>query len=296
MSLLRILRFIYTHPLNKRNKLKALQRYITWQIGSRILPSAVAINFVGKSRLLVKTGMTGATGNIYTGLHEFEDMSFLLHLLRKEDVFVDIGANVGSYTILAGSVAGSKCFSIEPIPTTFTALIDNVNLNGIYDKVCCLNIGIGKENGRLKFTSTLDSINHVKSTTDKEIDFIDVPVKKLDDVLGNKEPTLIKIDVEGFETEVIAGAVKTLSRHSLIAVIMELNGSGKRYGYDETALHQKMLDYGFCSYLYLPFERKLQPLNTKNNNSGNTLYLRNIEKIKERLQSSLKFMINGIEI
>jgi len=241
--------------------------------------------------------MTGATGNIYTGLHEFEDMSFLLHFLRKDDIFVDIGANVGSYTILAGSVVGSKCFSIEPIPTTFTALIDNVNLNGIYDKVSCLNIGIGAGNGQLKLTSILDSINHVKSTTDKETDLIiDVPVKKLDDVLGDEEPTLIKIDVEGVETEVIASAVKTLSRYSLIAVIMELTGSGKRYGYDETALHQKMLDYGFCPYLYLPFERKLQLLNTKNNNSGNTLYLRNVEKVRERLQNAVKFVINGIEI
>jgi len=46
MSLLRTLRFIYTHPLNKNNKLKALQRFIAWQIGSRILPGAVAISFV----------------------------------------------------------------------------------------------------------------------------------------------------------------------------------------------------------------------------------------------------------
>lgn len=296
MNLLGIFKFIYTHPLNKKNKLKALQRVIRWQIGSRLLPGAVAVDFVAKSRLLVKTGMTGATGNIYTGLHEFEDMSFLLHFLRKDDIFVDIGANVGSYTILAGSIAGAKCFSIEPIPKTFMALIDNVNLNGIYEKVCCLNIGIGGENGQLKFTSTLDSMNHVKSTIDTETNFINVPVKKLDDVLGDEEPILMKIDVEGFETEVIAGAVKTLSRHSLIAIIMELNGSGERYGYDETVLHQQMLDYGFCPYLYSPFERQLQPLNTKNNHSGNTLYLRNIERVRERLQNAVKFVINEIEI
>lgn len=52
--------------------------------------------------------MTGATGNIYVGLHEFEDMAFLLHVLRRTDLFVDVGANIGSYTILAGGAAGAK--------------------------------------------------------------------------------------------------------------------------------------------------------------------------------------------
>jgi len=48
---------------------------------------------VNGSKFLVKTGETGLTGNIYTGLHEFPDMGFLLHFLRAEDLFVDIGAN-----------------------------------------------------------------------------------------------------------------------------------------------------------------------------------------------------------
>jgi len=105
--------------------------------------------------------MTGATGNIYTGLHEFEEMSFVLHFLRKDDVMFDIGANIGSYTILAGAVVGAECFAFEPIPDTFGHLIDNVNINGIYEKVKCYNIGIADKNGILKFTSNLDTCNHV---------------------------------------------------------------------------------------------------------------------------------------
>ena len=63
--------------------------------------------------------MTGATGNIYTGLHEFEDMMFLLHLLRPGDIFVDAGANIGSYTVLASAVVGAKSISFEPVPPLF---------------------------------------------------------------------------------------------------------------------------------------------------------------------------------
>jgi hypothetical protein len=60
-------------------------------------------------------GLTGATGNWYCGLDAFEDMAFLLHFMREEDLFVDVGANIGSYTILAGNEVGAETIEIEPI-------------------------------------------------------------------------------------------------------------------------------------------------------------------------------------
>ena len=56
--------------------------------------------------------MTGATQNIYCGLQEFEEMAFLLHFLRKDDLPLDIGANIGSYTILAASSVGARTMAI----------------------------------------------------------------------------------------------------------------------------------------------------------------------------------------
>jgi hypothetical protein len=118
MRLLNNYRFLVTHPLTKDRKIRTLTRWLRWQIGSRVLGCSVAVPFVNNTRLLVKPGMTGATGNIYCGLHEFEDMAFVLHLLRPGDLFVDIGANIGSYTILAGAT-GANAISFEPVPSTF---------------------------------------------------------------------------------------------------------------------------------------------------------------------------------
>jgi predicted RNA methylase len=73
--------------------------------------------------------MTGATGNIYVGLMEYEDMSFLLHYLQKDDLFYDIGANVGVYTVLTSQVKEVKTVSIEPLPLTYEKLLDNININ-----------------------------------------------------------------------------------------------------------------------------------------------------------------------
>ena len=111
--------FLLSHPLNKRHKFAALIRYVRWQLGSRLVPGIVVFNYINDTRLLAKPGMDAATLNIYTGLYEFEDMSFVLHCLRKDDMFIDIGANIGCYTVLAGSAVGANCISIEPIPSTY---------------------------------------------------------------------------------------------------------------------------------------------------------------------------------
>lgn len=246
--------------------------------------------------LLIAPGMTGATGNIYAGLHEFSDMAFALHLLRRDDLFVDVGANVGSYTVLAASV-GAKCISIEPIAATFNHLVRNVHLNNMCDRVDVRNIGAGSAKGTLRFTSNLDTVNHVIDEIAKQeksgTAVCEVAVDTLDTVAADARPVLLKIDVEGFETEVIAGAEKVLSKDSLLAVIMELNGSGQRYNYDEGELYKRMIGFGFNAYSYSPFERSLNALEGGRGQSGNTLFVKDVAAVRQRLHEAPSFTVNG---
>ena len=99
--------YILRHPLNRGRPARALSRFIGWQVQSR-LTSPIAVPFVDGTRLLVSRGMTGATGNIYCGLTDFEEMAFVMHALRPDDLFLDVGANVGSYTVIAAGAAGAK--------------------------------------------------------------------------------------------------------------------------------------------------------------------------------------------
>ena len=71
----------------------------------------------------MRHGETGLTGNLYAGLHEFADMAFVMHALRPTDLFVDIGANAGSYTILACAVAKARGCAFEPLPSTYRRLV-----------------------------------------------------------------------------------------------------------------------------------------------------------------------------
>jgi FkbM family methyltransferase len=296
-SLFKTIRFITHHPLNKHQKSLAVRRWLKWQVGSRLVPGPVVVNFVNDAKLLVSPGMAGATGNIYTGLHEFEDMSFVLHFLQKDDLFIDVGANIGSYTVLASAAIGATSIAIEPLPSTFKHLMQNLYLNNLNQLVTAWNLGVGSQPGVLQFTADLDTVNHVVSDREKSsINTISIKMDTLDNVVAEPSPNLLKIDVEGFETPVIAGADHVLSQDSLEAVIMELNGSGSRYGFDEMALHRKMLEYGFNTFTYSPFDRTLTPLDGKNLQSGNTLYLRNIERVSERLAMAPPFRVNGMEL
>lgn len=296
MGTINTIKFIVQHPLNKRRQFKAIRHWLTWQIGSRLVPGPVAISFVNDTMLLVAAGMTGATGNIYAGLHEFQDMAFLLHLLRKGDMFVDVGANVGSYTVLAGGI-GAKCISVEPTKSAFNHLMRNIQLNGIGNVVDARNIAIGSKKGILKFTSGLDTVNHV--VIDAEANSItnsEVEVDTLDNVIAESEPVLIKIDVEGFETEVVVGAESVLAKKSLLAVIMELNGSGQRYNYDDEKLYEFMLSRGFIPCLYIPFTRSLEVLSGQSELVGNTLFVKDLEAVRQRLRMAPTFTVRGESI
>ncbi|MFD2999150.1 FkbM family methyltransferase [Pontibacter toksunensis] len=236
-------------------------------------------------------GLKGATGNLYCGLQEFEDMAFVLHFLREDDLFVDIGANIGSYTVLGASEVGAETVSIEPIPQTFKTLKINIALNNIESKTKVYNIGLGSKRGILKFTTWLDTINHV--TTCQGTDGIDVQVERFDDIIEIKKPALIKIDVEGFEVEVLKVMEKALSNPYLKAIIIELNGVGNRYGYNEEEIHNMFLDYNFNAFIYSPLERKMIPVEKfgvrhVNYNSENTIYIRDIALAQERILSAKK--------
>ena len=290
MSLFYTLSFILGHPLNRERRGSSLVRWLRWQLGSRLLTGPVLSPFVDDIGLLIKRGMTGATGNLYCGLHEFEDMALVLHALRPDDLLVDIGANVGSYTLLGGA-AGAQVLAVEPIPATFAWLTRNIAVNGLNGRVLALNLGLGCDEGRLRFTRGLDTVNHVLGAGESADAMIEVPVSPLDAVLAGRSPTLIKIDVEGYETEVLAGAGQALAAPGLLALIMELNASGARYSFDEEALHRNLLDRGFATYRYRPFERLLEPLHGARSGGGNTLYVRDAARLAERVRTARQFRL-----
>lgn len=295
MGLLSTCRFIVRHPLSRGRRAESLLRYLRWQIGARLVPGPVAVDFVNGAKLLAAPGMTGATGNVYVGLHEFEDMAFVLHFLRPGDLFVDVGANIGSYAVLAGAGVGADGIAFEPDGAAFGWLARNIGLNGIAHSVEARQQALGGEARQAKLTIGGDTTNHVVVDGQAAPDGGQtVQMTTLDEALVGRVPAMLKIDVEGFETEVLNGARDVLGREGLRCIILELIGGGERYGFDEDELRRRLAGLGFGEYAYAPFERRLHPRDRAS--GGNVLFVRDLPFVQARVASAAPFVVRGTQV
>lgn len=304
MSWRSIWSFLTHHPLTSRHRGAAAARFLRWQVVSRLRPKGVVVPFVGEARLLVRSGMTGATGNVYAGLHDFEDMAFLLHALRPSDLFVDIGANVGSYTILAAKVVGARCIAVEPVLRTHQALKDNVHLNGVQAQVDLVQQALGREPGQVRMTASKDAMNHVATNNTATFDAAEntaasaagrtelVSLTTLDALLAGRSPFLLKIDVEGFEFDVLSGAERTLDDPSLKGIILEENNASARFGRSDAACQALLTAKGFRPLTYCPRTRGLGDRDPSSR-AANVLYVRDRPQLEQRLKEASTFTVLG---
>lgn len=239
--------------------------------------------FTERTRLAVAKGMHGATGNLYLGLHEFAEMGFLLHFLRADDLFIDIGANVGTYTVLAAGEIGATCVACEPVPSTFGLLQQNILVNGIHDKVKLSMVAVGESEGTTRITTTHDAKNHIVDDlhSASSSDTTDVQLVSLDQLSQARCPRLVKIDVEGYERFVLKGAARTLACDDLEAVIVELDVDGME------GCCRLFAEHGFRPFDYFPYSRKLESRDSPTT-TQNVIYVRDsrLALVRERLRTA----------
>jgi FkbM family methyltransferase len=259
-----------THPLTRDAQLKAWARFASWQVRSR-LREEVMIPWVAGQRLVVCRGMTGATGNIYVGLHEFEDMMFPLHFLREGDLFLDIGANIGSYTVLASGVCRAMTWAFEPDPDTVRYLTRNVAINNLDDLVTIHECALGDTKATIPFTIGLDTVNKVATAYANNVRL--VRQERLDALIGGAQPVMIKMDVEGYEEAVIRGSVNLLRNKCLKVIELETV---------TIATNEILLSNQFELAHYEPFSRKLER-GSLGASSTNSLFVRDWEFVVSRL-------------
>ncbi len=289
--------FIWSHPLNRHHRMRGVARFVHWQTAMRLTNSPMVYPWINGVQALISIGESGFTKNVYCGLHEYVEMLFLLHSLRPSDLFVDVGANVGAYTLLAGGVVQARVIAIEPVPSTFRRLENNVFLNRLADRVQLVQCGVGARAAIAEFSTSLNCMNHVLGeVTSASVDSVALPIRTLDDLLDGTSPFAIKIDVEGYEAAVLEGAQSTLRSEALQVIIMELNGSSRRYGIDESTILTEMAKFDFTPATYEPFYRKIIPLSGKCRTSENTLFIRGSDGLRDRIRTAAAVRINQLEI
>jgi FkbM family methyltransferase len=287
--------FVLGHPMNRNHKLVAVWRFIKWQSTSRITNSDKHFSWIGNTKFKVRRGESGLTMSIYTGLQEFPEMGFLLHFLRNQDTFLDVGANIGSYTILGAFVCKSNVIALEPHPKSYQRLRENVALNLNGGSVDLIQVGAGAKKGFAMLTEELDSKNFVVESYSKGQQTVEIVIDKLDSIVKRNIPTLIKIDVEGYEIYALKGARNILADDNCNAIILEINSLSDRYDTSESDLLKFLSDFKFYPYKYDPITRSLDKINGINLEQTNTIFIKDFDFVKSRIHSSKKLSWFGLE-
>jgi FkbM family methyltransferase len=232
--------------------------------------------------------MTGATGNLYFGLHEFMSMGLVLHFLRDGDLFLDAGANVGTYTVLASGVCRAHTLAVEADADTARDLARNVEINRLQELVKIEILALGPTDGEVMFTTGLGAMNQV--VTEMGAGVRVVPQKTLDHVVGDAQPALLKLDVEKYEDQVLEGSIEVLKKPSLKVVALEATSEWS---------NKLFADLGFERAFYDPFTRTLQrePNELAFSNGkwtrSNEFFVRDWRFVEDRLKSAKPVTVLG---
>ncbi|MGZ3459411.1 MAG: FkbM family methyltransferase [Archangium sp.] len=166
---------------------------------------------------------------IYLGSFERQETGWVRRWLKPGSTFVDVGANVGYFTLLASSLVGSagRVCACEPSVRAFQRLEATLRDNAI-SQARAFNFALGAEPGTLNLYFTSPTVtNHTPSMVAQEgARSVPVRVRTLDECLeewGLERVDILKIDVEGFEPQVLAGAGKALATGRIRAILCEFN-------------------------------------------------------------------------
>jgi FkbM family methyltransferase len=170
----------------------------------------------------------GRTDDLYDAIpHREGDVhDFIVNALRKGDVFVDVGANIGYYTILASKIVGDEgqVLAVEPVPQTAAMLKFNVWLNGLKN-VTVIDKAAWLKHDLIKLKIPMKEFGCASTFRCGTLE-VQVEAHPLDYMLTNlMDITLMKIDVEGAEYEALLGSQEVLARTK--ALVIELSRKAK---------------------------------------------------------------------
>lgn len=214
-----VVRFVWTHPSNEGERIHALVRAATFQVRARMLHRRTLARLGNRSRIWADLHRTSASKVVYANPPDHPEMLVWRRELTPGDFFVDVGANIGSYGIWAGEL-GAEVIALEPAEDTFTLLMENVALNGY--PIRGIRAAAGATGGTARFTTGYDSVNRLDPEGSAEIVMVTI-----DSVIADRVVAGMKVDVEGFEIEVLRGCERALSEQRLKLIQLEWNSTSQ---------------------------------------------------------------------
>lgn len=155
---------------------------------------------------------------VMTEDYEPDVWASLMNEVRSGDTIADVGAFYGLYAIALAKRVGpsGRVVAFEPSPANHAVLVEHLRLNGVQDTIKVVQAAVGTKNGRVSFQGDNSSESHVVVSADgagqsEPKGANTVEMVALDSVFAGQQLDILKIDVEGFEEQVMQGARELLS-------------------------------------------------------------------------------------
>lgn len=246
---------------------------------------------------------------VYFGTHEHRTERLIHALLCPGDTFVDVGANIGVFSLLAALRVGpgGRVFSLEPVPATFERLQRNVALNRV-DNVVALNLAAWHEPSELVMACPVDprvhsGVFHVVPGASAGAGsggaIVHVPALPLDALLLERHHVarvdLMKLDIEGAELPALEGSRRLLVERRPVVVTELDERHTRRHGYAPGDLVRFMVSLGYAPFAldedYRPRHRPgpLRPLAGVREAGDNVVFVHPGHRDFARLEAGARF-------
>lgn len=197
-------------------------------------------------------------------IHEREELSIRMFktAVKEGYVVLDIGANIGFYSLLAARLVGEegRVYAFEPDPVNYSLLIKNIEING-YDSIFPLQKAVSDLNGKVRlYLDDKDTTAHTIRQRNGSKEFVEVESVTLDEFFAgeNRRIDVIKIDIEGAEVRAFSGMEKLIEENEKLKMFIEFYPDAIREMGDspEDFARRLLDDYGFAVLAIYDYEKE----------------------------------------
>ena len=238
-----VLQSVAQHPQNKGRVLRTFAHCLRFEAEARLFGRQWQIPY-GQARIIARIDHYSSVLPLQGTPPDWWLMRFWEGHLHQGDTFLDVGANVGIYSLWLAQT-GATCIAIEPEPATVEALRTNIALNPHLD-LRVVGKALSDTSGTVRITGG-DVLNRI--APDGCADGTTVEATTVDDLIGDATVAGMKVDVEGAERRVLTGATRALGEHRIKAIQLEWNETSEQnFGECRSLVRDLLSSFGYQLY------------------------------------------------
>jgi FkbM family methyltransferase len=211
---------VLRHPANQSGRARAMVRVLRFQMAARVLQRPLIVPYGGRSRFIANLDDGPSRRAAYFPVPDWAEMNAWQRHLGAGDLFVDVGASVGLYSVIAAEL-GCEVICVEPVARSLKQLEANLALNEYNAVVLAAALSDVEGNGVVWGPDA--SRQHILFGEIPSMEVTQTRLTTLDEVLQGRYAAGVKVDVEGAERRVLLGGIKALSDQRIGLLQVEWN-------------------------------------------------------------------------